>query len=263
MDLEIDGNAALVLASSSGLGKASARALASEGANVMLNGRSEDRLSRAKAELQDVGGGRIEAHSADLTDREEIRGLVEKTVSEFGTIDHLVTNNGGPPSGPFLSFDDAEWQEAYELIFMNVVRAIGDSASYLSAGDGGTIVNIGSISMKEASDNLVFSNSIRMGIAGLSKTLANELAPEIRVNTVLPGVHQTPRIREVIEQGVDQGEFDSYEDGIDHWTDDIPVNAMGDPTHFGNVVAFLSAEASQFVNGASIVVDGGATASNL
>ncbi|WP_049928541.1 SDR family oxidoreductase [Halopiger goleimassiliensis] len=263
MDLQIDGNAALVTASSSGLGKASATALAREGANVVINGRDEDRLEDAKAEIEAVATGEVVTQQGDLTDEDDLTRLVETTVDEFGTIDHLVTSAGGPPSGPFLETDDEDWYHAYDLLVMSVVRLAREAEPYLSEGEEtGTIVNITSRSVKEALDSLVLSNSVRMSVIGLEKTLSQEFAPDVRANAVLPGPHETSRIQDLVEQAVERDEYDSYEEGLDDWAGN-PLERVGDPMELGNTVAYLSSPVSGFINGDSIVIDGGSTGANL
>ena len=262
MDLEIAGNSALVTASSSGLGKASAKALAREGANVVINGRDEERLAEAKSEVESVAAGEVVAQPGDLTEPEDVAALVEATVDEFGGLDHLVTSAGGPPSGAFLETDDEDWEEAYELLVMSVVRLAREAEPHLREGDGGTIVNVTSRSVKEALDSLVLSNSVRMGVIGLEKTLSKEFAPEIRANAVLPGPHETSRIRELVNDAVDRGEYDSYEEGLAEWAGN-PLERIGDPMELGNTVAFLSSPKSGFINGTALPIDGGATGANL
>ena len=263
MDLQIDGNAALVTASSSGLGKASARALAMEGVNVVMNGRDEDRLEEAVEEVRADATGEVVGHAGDLTDPDDITALVERTVEEFGGMDHLVTSAGGPPSGPFLGTDDEDWYQAFDLLVMSVVRLVRESTDHLQAGDGGTIVNVTSKSVKEAIDGLVLSNSVRMSVIGLEKTLSKELAPDVRANAVLPGAHETPRIQELVEQSVERGEYDSYEEGLEARGSGIPIGRIGDPMELGRTVAFLSSPESAYINGQAIALDGGAGSSNL
>jgi 3-oxoacyl-[acyl-carrier protein] reductase len=263
MDLQIDGNAALVTASSSGLGKASAQALAREGVNVVINGRDESQLEEAKSEIEAVASCDVVARAGDLTNEDDIEALVETTVDEFGGLDHLVTSAGGPPSGPFLETDDEDWYQAYDLLVMSVVRLAREAEPHLREGDGGTIVNITSRSVKEAIDSLVLSNSVRMSVIGLEKTLSTEFAPEVRANAVLPGPHETARIRELVEQAVDRGEFDTYDEGLEARGSNIPVGRIGDPMELGNTVAFLSSPLSGFINGVAVPIDGGSGASNL
>lgn len=263
MDLELEGTSALVTASSSGLGKASAEALAREGANVVINGRDDERLDAAVAELEGVGGGAVVGVSGDLTDRSDIKQLVNQTVEEFGGLDTLVTSTGGPPSGPFLDTAEEDWYQAYDLLVMSVVRTVRSAAPHLSASDQGSITCITSRSVKEAIESLVLSNAVRMAVIGLEKTLSMELAPDVRANAVLPAPHKTSRIETLVEEGVERGEYESYEQGLEIRSADNPLGRLGDPMELGDVVAFLSSPRASYVNGVSLLVDGGRAASNL
>jgi len=262
MQSKIASNVALVTASSSGLGRVATVALAERDANVVMNGRNEDRLDDAVAEISQVGKGDVVGIPGDLTDPDDIERLMSMTVEEFGGLDHLVTSAGGPPSGPFLETADDDWYHAFDLLVMSVVRLVREATPYLR-DSGGTIVNITSRSVKEAIDSLVLSNSVRMAVIGLEKTLSKELAPEVRANAVLPGPHETSRIRDLVEQAVERGEYDSYEEGLDSRGADIPVGRIGEPSELGEAVAFLSSPRSSYINGVAIPVDGGASASNL
>ena len=263
MKMGIEGDTALITASSSGLGKASATALAREGANVVINGRDADRLEAAAEDVRDQAAGDVVTQQGDLTRKVDVERLVEAAVDEFGGLDHLVTSAGGPPSGPFLETTDEEWYEAYDLLVMSVVRLVRESAEHLRADGGGTIVTITSKSVKEAIDGLVLSNAVRMSVVGLEKTLSRELAPEVRANTVLPGSHETDRMASLIEDGVDRGEHDSYEEGKAALSDEVPLGRLGQPDEFGDVVAFLCSERAGFINGEALMVDGGETRSSL
>ena len=262
MDLGIEGDAALVTASSSGLGKASATALSREGADVVINGRDEDRLAAARAEIEAVAAGRVVTQQGDLTVKEDVERLVERTVDEFGGLDHLVTSAGGPPSGAFLETTDEDWYEAFDLLVMSVVRLVREAAPHLRA-DGGTVVNITSRSVKEAIDSLVLSNSVRMSVVGLEKTLSTELAPEVRVNAVLPGSHETSRIENLVEAAVERGEYDSYEEGMQARGESVPIGRIGDPMELGDTVAYLCSERAGNINGQAVVIDGGSGSANL
>jgi 3-oxoacyl-[acyl-carrier protein] reductase len=263
MDLNIDGNVALVSASSSGLGKASAKALAREGSDVLVNGRDEARLAAARDEVESVEDGGVVARQGDITDPAETDALVETAVAEFGRLDHLVTSAGGPPSGAFLDTDDADWQAAFDLLVMSVVRLARAAEPHLRADGGGTIVTITSRSVKEAIDALVLSNAVRMGVIGLEKTLSKEFAPEIRANAVLPGAHETSRIEELMQQAIKRGEHADMAEAREAWSEGVPIERIGDPMELGDLVAFLSSPKSGYVNGAAIPIDGGSTGSNL
>jgi 3-oxoacyl-[acyl-carrier protein] reductase len=214
-------------------------------------------------ELANVGEGEVVGQVGDLTKKEDIVRLVDRTVDEFGRLDHLVTSAGGPPSGPFLEMDDEDWYHAFDLLVMSVVRLVRESVEHLRADGGGTIVTITSKSVKEAIDSLVLSNSVRMSVVGLEKTLSKELAPEIRSNAVLPGSHETERQQELIEQGIDRGDYESYEAGLDARSEGVPLERMGQPSELGEIVAFLCSERSSYINGTAILVDGGDSKSTL
>lgn len=263
MNLGLIDKTALVTASTSGLGKAVARTLADEGANVVINGRHETRLDDTVEELTANIRGEVIGYRADLTKADEIQSLVEATVEEFGGLDHLVTNAGGPPSGRVLETTDEEWYDAFELLVMSAVRLVRVAAPYLQVDGGGSIVAITSQSVKEALDSLVLSNSVRMGVVGLEKTLSTELAPEVRANVVLPATHETPRVEELIEQGISRGEYDSYEDGLAKWSEGVPLERIGDPAEFGDAVAFLCSERASYINGVALPIGGGKMNSNL
>jgi len=265
MDLDIEGNAALVTASSSGLGKASAEALVREGVSVAINGRRPDVLETTADELRDIAPAEttVLPVPGDLTEKEDIENLVQTTVDEFGGLDHLVTSAGGPPSGPFVETTDEDWYDAYDLLVMSVVRTVREAADPLQAGDGGTIVTITSRTVKEAVDQMVLSNAVRMGVIGLEKTLSTELAPDVRANAVLPGSHETSRITDLIDQGVERGDYDDYQDGLDDRVTEVPLNRLGTTSEFGAAVAFLSSPRSGYINGAAIPIDGGSMNANL
>jgi 3-oxoacyl-[acyl-carrier protein] reductase len=257
MDFELDGNAALVTASTSGLGLASAEALAAEGVDVTICGRDGDRLDAARETVEVAGSGDVLAVQADITDGEDIERLVEETVETFGRLDHLVTSAGGPPSGEFLDIPEEEWYAAYDLLVMSVVRTLSAAHPHLEASDAGTWVAITSTSVSEPIEGLVLSNAVRRGVTGVVDTVAREFAPAIRANAVLPGSHETPRIEELVEAGVERGEYDSYEEGLADWSDDIPLERVGDPRELGDAVAFLSSARASFITGTALPVDGG------
>lgn len=261
MDLRIADDTALVAASSSGLGKATATALAREGTDVVVNGRDPEKLDSTVEELQSIGNGDVVGKQADLTNVSEIAGLVDETVEEFGGLDHLVTNAGGPPSGPFVAMNDEDWYDSFDLLVMSAVRLIREAAPHLKEG-GGTITNIASMTVKEASEGLILSNSVRMGVIGLEKTLSKEFAPTVRVNAVLPGSHETARTKELVNQGIERGEYEDYESGLEERYGDIPLG-IGDPIDLGDTVAFLCSKRASNITGVALPVDGGRSQSNL
>lgn len=257
MDLGIDGDTAIVTASSSGLGKASATALAREGANVVISSRSPDHLEAAAADIRESATGTVFPVQTDITADGDIEALVEATVQEFGGVDHLVTSAGGVPSGPYGDITQEQWYEAYDMLVMSVQRAITAARPHLEDSEAGTITAITSTSVAEPIEGLVLSNAVRRGVIGLVKTVSRELAPAIRANAVLPGPHETPRIEELITAAVERGDIEDYEAGLAEWADPVPLGRIGDPMELGDAVAFLSSERASFINGVSLPVDGG------
>jgi len=262
MDLQLEGNVAIVTASSSGLGKASATALAEEGVSIVINGRDRKNLDTATEEIRKKAEAEVLAVPGDIKESDTLEVLVDKTLDRFGRLDHLVTSAGGPPSGKTLETTEEDWYESFDLLVMSVFRLVKKAAPYLRKG-GGTIVNITSRTVKEAVDSLVLSNSIRMSVIGLEKTLSRELAPEVRVNSVLPGPHHTRRIDELISQAMERGEIEDKEAGLKNWSKAVPLGKLGEPDDLGSLVAFLSSPRAAFINGAAIPVDGGSSRSNL
>ncbi|GGN12488.1 SDR family oxidoreductase [Halarchaeum nitratireducens] len=257
MGFDHDGETALVTASTSGLGKASATALAADGANVVLCGRDEDRLESAIADVREEAVGDVEGVSADITDPDDIEALVDATVGSFDGLDHLVCSAGGPPSRPFLDTGESDWYDAYDLLVMSVVRAVNAAHPHLAASDAGTVTAITSTTVERPIEGLVLSNAVRRGVIGLVETLAVELAPDVRANAVLPGTFETPRIGSLVEEGVERGDYADYEEGIEAWGSGIPQERVGDPRELGDVIAFLTSDRASYVNGVSLPVDGG------
>ncbi|MFC6786998.1 SDR family oxidoreductase [Halobaculum halobium] len=256
MDLRLDGDTAVVTASSSGLGFASAASLAADGANVVICGRTPERLDEAEAALADEPG-EVLAIEADVTDRGDVAALVEATVDEFGGLDHVVTSAGGVPPGTFDDATDEQWRGAFDTLVMSAVWTLREARPHLTDSDAGTVTCITSTSVREAIDGLVLSNAVRRAVIGLVKTVSREWAPDVRANAVLPGAHETARIEELVEDAMDRGEYDSYEEGLADWASDIPLARIGDPSELGDAVAFLASERASFVNGAALPVDGG------
>jgi len=261
MDLGIDGNAVAVTAGSAGLGLASARVMAREGADVAVCGRTANRLVEAQEQLEAAGDGDVLAVEADITERDDVESFLDETVAAFGGLDHLVLSAGGPPSGTFLDTDDEDWYDAYDLLVMSAVWATRHAHDHLVESDAGTVVNITSRSVAEVIDSLVLSNAVRRAVIGLMKTQSHEWAPDVRVNAVLPGSHETDRITDLVEQGVEAGRFDSYEAGLEQWARDTPLERVGDPEELGEAVAYLSSERSSYITGVALPVDGGSTRS--
>jgi len=259
MNLNLQDKSVLVLASSGGIGRAVATEFAREGAKVMLFARSGEKLAETAEAIAAETGNRPLFTIGDLTDAASVAGVVERTVSEFGGIWALFNNTGGPPAGPFDSFDDAAWQSAFELTVLGYVRAIRASLPHLRAGGGGRIVNNTSVSTKQAIDGLLLSNVFRTGLVGLGKSLARELGGEgILVNTVGAGRIDTDRITALDtmwadKAGITREEQRAKAEGA------IPLGHYGAPADFARAVVWLCSEANAYVTGQNLLIDGGMT----
>lgn len=257
MDLGLSNKIALIAASSKGLGRACAEAMAQEGAKVTICARDETVLNQTQSEIMAATGAEVLAIPADMTDPAAITRVVQQTVDHFGGLHILVSNAGGPPAGFFPDFDDAQWQVAFNLSLMSAVRLIRAALPHLQAAKWGRIINITSISVKEPIDNLVLSNSIRAAVHGLAKTLANQVARDgITVNNVMPGYTQTDRVNQLAAATARQT-GQSEAEVIANLGQPVPVGRVGQPQEFGALVAFLASEQAAYINGVSIPVDGG------
>lgn len=256
MDLGLTNKVVLVVASSKGLGKAVAKELAKEGANVMLTSRSAESLKKAAEEIQEEAKGKIAYFPADITKPEDIKSLVKETREKLGKIDVLVNNAGGPPSGNFLDFNDEDWEKAFQLNLFSYIRLIREVLPDLKQ-EGGKILNIASSSVKAVLPNLILSNTFRNGINGLSKSLAIELAPDkILVNTIGPGRIATDRIQE-LDQAKAESQNRSLEEVTEESEKSIPAGRYGEPEEFAKAAVFLVSGANTYVTGQSLLVDGG------
>jgi 3-oxoacyl-[acyl-carrier protein] reductase len=258
MDYQLRGRVALVNAASRGIGRGIAEGLAAEGVRLVISSRDPDVLGETAAQITAAHGAEILAVPADVSQPGAAARLVDAAVQRFGGLDILVTNSGGPPGGTFDDFDDAAWQDAFDLLLLSVVRLVRAALPHLRASDSARIVNVASSSVKEPIPGLILSNSLRGGVAGLAKTLAGELAPDqITVNTVLPGRILTDRLRGPFtgparEAGIDVDELARAE-----VAKEIPLGRVGEPADLANLVVFLCSPAAAYLTGLAIAVDGG------
>ncbi len=237
MDLGIAGRVALVTASSKGLGKASAMALAEEGCKVVICARGEDALRATEKEL--AAHTEVLAIVDDVTEPDAPRRLVEATAERFGSVDIVVPNAGGPPPTKALEFDDDQLSTAINANLSTSVRLVREAVPHMRANHWGRVCCITSFSVKQPIPTLALSNTARTALWAWIKTAAADLFPDgITINTAAPGHHATDRMKQL-------GGGDT--------------EGMGDPADFGKVVAFLCSQPANFVTGVALQVDGGAT----
>ena len=265
MDLGLENKVVLVLASSKGLGLACAKGFFREGANVVICSRSMGNLQNAKQEIQKAhtSNNRILTIEADLNSEEQIRNLVDNTVKEFGTIDILVHNAGGPPSAPLMKITEQNWQESINLNLLSFVRICKFVVPIMEKQQFGRIIAITSVSVKQPLDNLVLSNTTRLGVVGFAKTLAMGYAKDnILVNVVCPGPTLTDRMKELINAQMIETRK-SEQEVMDFWLKNIPLGRLGHPEDLANLVVFLASKRASYITGTVIQVDGGFVKSSL
>lgn len=263
MDLGLDGKAALVGGASRGIGRATAFGLAREGCRVAICARGREQLEATAAEIRAETGAQVSAIVCDMSLSDDIRSFVAAAMAEFGRLDIVVNNAGGPPPGPFDAHDEATWQQALNQNFLSVVRTVREALPHLRAGGGGRIINITSVAVKEPVPGLILSNAARLGVVGLAKTLSRELGPNgITVNNVCPGLTMTDRMRELYGDRAEEAGR-SLEEVLEDEARRIPLRRIGRPEDIAALVVFLASEAAGHISGTTIQVDGGSVAAAM
>ena len=262
MDLGLKDQVALVAAASRGLGKAAALALAREGAKVSICARRDD-LERTAEEIKKQTGVEILSVRADVTRPEDIQNFVTKTLERFQKIDILIVNAGGPPPGDFLSLTPDDWKAAADLTLMSAVYLCYAVVPHMLEAGSGSIVATQSYSVKQPIDNLILSNSLRMAVIGMMKSLANELGPKgIRVNSINPAWTWTERVRGLMEDRIMRNKSTIDEEKA-KVTTDVPLGRMGTVEEYGKTIAWLASPAASFIHGHALMFDGGAVKASL
>lgn len=257
MRLGLERKRALVTAASRGLGRASALALAAEGASVAVCGRNPDAMADLVAELKAAGAASAIAVQMDLTDHATLKPAVERVVAEFGGIDIFVGNTGGPAAGPFLSVPREGWEQALNESLLPMVDLCHAILPHMQANKWGRIVFVTTVGVKIVQPNMVLSDSVRLAVVGLAKSLSIEFAHEgIMVNCLCPGPFATDRMEYLVQSSMDRDGL-SRADADALWLHEVPVGKFGDPDDFGAMVAMLASERAGFITGTAIALDGG------
>lgn len=259
MDLGLKGKVALVAAASKGLGKASALALAAEGANVVMCGRTESDVQDAAREISSTTGSNVVGVKADVAIPADIKRFVNAAREKFGTVHILVNNAGGPPVGSILDLADDGWEKGFQLTMMSMVRMTREVLPMMTRQRWGRIITITSFVAKQPINELILSASMRPGVHALSKILANLHAKDnVTVNAVCPGNILTKRQEDLNRARAEERKV-TLENVLLEAAKQIPAGRMGKPEEIGNVVAFLASEQASYINGVTLLVDGGLT----
>jgi 3-oxoacyl-[acyl-carrier protein] reductase len=257
LDLGIRGKVALVSASSRGLGRAIAEELAAEGADLVVCARGEETLRKTAGEIRQRSGVQVVEVAADVSEPAGMASVVAAAFKTFGKVDILVTNSGGPPSGPFESLTPEMWDAAVKLLLTSAVGLARAVLPGMKERRWGRILNVTSIAVKQPIDGLMLSNSLRAAVTGFARTLANEVAPfNVTVNNLMPGYTRTDRVEELARAAGERAGTSSKE-VFGKWEKEIPMGRLGEPREFAALAAFLASDRASYITGSSIAVDGG------
>src|SRR5258705_12224678 len=257
MDLGLKNKVALVAAASRGLGRAVAEELAAEGAALVLCARDAQALAQTSAAIADSSAVPVFGVAGDVALKSDVGRVVATGIERFGRIDILVTNAGGPPAGKFEQLTREQWDDAVKETLFSAIELVRQVLPGMKDRRWGRILNITSIAVKQPVENLILSNSLRAGVTGFARTLANEVASDgITVNNILPGYTRTERVEELAKmmaekQGISAAEFKG------RWEEEIPMKRLGEAREFAALAAFLASERASYITGTSIQVDGG------
>jgi len=257
MDTGLKDKIVLITASSMGIGKAVAEIFAGEGCKIAISSRSKENLLSTARELKDKFGLEPFWSVCDLNKQKDIENTFAAVNAQFGNIDILVNNCGGPMPGLFQQLEEEDWNYAYEQVLLSAVRFSRLVLPGMKANSWGRIINLTSISVKQPIDNLVLSNSLRAGVTGFSKSLSNEVAKfNITVNNVAPGMTLTSRLYELaVVEAKEKGK--SHEEILVEMAKRVPMNRLARPEEIASVVVFLASKQASYVTGVTVQVDGG------
>jgi 3-oxoacyl-[acyl-carrier protein] reductase len=258
MELRLNGKTALVTGASYGLGYAAAKELSREGCNVVVCSRDADRIFAAAKEISAETGNKVGAIAADLTKSDEVSKFLSDAKAQLGHIDILVLSTGHPPTYPFSTATDDHWQQGFSLIIQPAITLARGLLDDMRSRNYGRLIFIGSIFGLEAEKSSVVQSTLRTGLNALSKCIATEAAADgVTSNVICPGYFETPLVTNLAQKYADEAGV-PLQNVLDDWKNFAPSKKFGKPEDLGAFIAFLASPRGEFVNGTSVVVDGGA-----
>jgi 3-oxoacyl-[acyl-carrier protein] reductase len=257
VDLGLKNKVALVTASTKGIGFGVAKVLAEEGVQVAITSRNKENLEQAVARLKGISGSEVFGVTADLRSRTDVENLVKQVLNRFGRIDILVYNTGPPKLGTFMELSFEDWEDAIKLLLLSAVWLTKLVVPGMIERGWGRLIYITSSTLKQILPNIVLSNTVRLSIAGLVKSLAVELGPKgITANGIMQGHIETERVIKIAEDLAARNKI-SVEEALRYLARDIPLGRLGKPEEIGYLAAFLASDKASYINGAMILIDGG------
>jgi len=257
MELGLKGKVAVITAASKGLGRAVTESLAREGVKLAICSRNKERIENTAQEIKDKFNAEVLPFQCDVTSRDEIKNFEKEVIKIYGTIHILFTNAGGPPSGKVLDFKPDDYKKAIQLNLMSTINLIYTFLPYMKEQKWGRIIASTSVSVKQPIPTIALSNVSRVGIIAFIKTLINEISEfNITANIVAPGYIMTERVIELLKDR-EKREGKEFDTLLNELSKNIPVKRIGKPEEFGDLVAFLSSDKAGYINGETILIDGG------
>jgi len=257
VDLGIAGKRALVLASTSGLGRAIAVSLAREGARVAICSRRAEAVAETGTAIHRETNAEVVGNVVDLADLASVDTMLDSVLEDFGGVDILVNNTGGPPPGPAAGLDDQLWRQWFDAMVVSLLHVTRRLLPGMRERGWGRILTVTSISAQQPVEHLVLSNALRASLQVWNKTLATEVAADgVTCNVVAPGRIRTPRI-DALDEAQAEREGLTPEEVSEAQEELIPMRREGRAEEFGDVACFLASEPASYVTGIVVRVDGG------
>lgn len=262
MEFDLKDKIAVIFAASKGLGKAAALSLAKEGCRIAICSSNKNNISETADTIRKETGVSILYDVVDVEMPEQINHFIDTILAKWEKIDILVTNVGGPPVKKFEETTDEEWQKYFQIILMSVITSIRKVLPSMKKQNWGRIINITSIAVKQPFPGLIYSNSLRAAVVGLTKTLSQEFGKNnILFHNIAPGFFNTDGLERIVKIRIEAGE--NRNDIYAEWEKVVPVNKIGKPEQLAALITFLASEQAGYMTGNTIQVDGGRYAGML